>query len=74
MGPEEGGEVEERGGKEASKICSCVGFKLEGTSPSAGSTAGVTVLACDGTIAAAGSSNGCVEWMEAGAVLGPGSK
>lgn len=63
-------EEEEEGG---SKTFSCAWFKFEGTSPAVASTAGVTVLACEGTEAAAGCRGGWVEWMEAGAVLGPAS-
>lgn len=66
----EGAEDTERGGREAS----CVGFKLEGTSPAVASTVGVTALLCEGIEAAAGSrGGGWVEWMQGGAVLGPGS-
>ena len=72
MGTEEGLE-DEGGGREASRTCSCVLFKLEGTSPAVASTVGVMVLPCEGTEAAAGSRGGWVEWMEAGAVLGPAS-
>lgn len=66
-------EEEEGGGREGSETCSCTWFKLEGTSPAVGSTVGVTVLACEGTEAAAGCRGGWVEWIEAGAVLGPAS-
>lgn len=66
-GMEEGVEEEDGGGREASKTCSCAWIKLEA------STAGVTELACEGTGAAAGCRGGWVEWMEAGAVLGPAS-
>lgn len=64
-------EEEEREGREGSKTCSCAWFK--GTSPAVASTVGVTVLASEGTQAAAGCRAGWVEWMEAGAVLGPAS-
>lgn len=67
------GREEERGGGEASRTCSCAWFKLDGTSPAVASTAGGTVLLCEGTEAAAGCRGGWVEWMEAGAVLGPAS-
>lgn len=66
-------EEEERGGREGSKSCSCAWLKLEGTSPAVASTVGVTELACEGTEDAAGCRGGWVEWMEAGAVLGPAS-
>lgn len=72
VGKEEGAE-EEGGGREGSKTCSCAWFKLEGTSPAVASTGRVTVLACEGTEGAAGCSGGWVDWMEAGAVLGPAS-
>lgn len=69
----DGVEEEEGGGREGSKICSCTCFKLEGASPAVASTVGVTVLACERTGAAAGCRGGWVEWIEAGAVLGPAS-
>lgn len=61
----------ERAGREGSKTCSCAWIILEGTRPAVASTVGVTVLACEGTEAARGCRGGWVEWMEAGAVLGP---
>lgn len=67
----EEGEEEDGGGREGSATCSCAWFKLEGTSPAVGSTVGVTVLACGRTETAAGCRAGWVEWIEAGAVLGP---
>lgn len=70
-GTEEGVEEDEGGERVASKTCSCAWFKLEETSPAVGSAAGVTVLACAGTDAAAGCRGGWVEWMAGGAVLGP---
>jgi len=60
-------EDEERGGREGSRTCS---FKLKGTSPALESTVGVMV-SDEETEAAAGCRGGWVEWMEAGAVLGP---
>lgn len=66
-------EEEEGGESEASNTCSCGGLKLEGRRAAVGSTVGGTELACGGAVAAAGCRGGWVEWMEAGAVLGPGS-
>lgn len=60
-GTEEGVEEDEGGEREGSKTCSCAWFKLEGISPALASKAGVTVLACDGTEAAAGCRGGWVE-------------
>lgn len=60
-------------GAEESRTCSCAWFKLEGTSPAVGSKVGadpLMVLACKGKDAVC---RGWAEWMEAGAVLGPGS-
>lgn len=66
MGAVEGGvEDEEKGGGETSRTGSCACFK-----PGAFRVGG-TVLLSEG--AAAGCKGGCEEWMEAGAVLGPGS-
>lgn len=72
MGIEEG-EEEEAGGGEASKTFSCAWFKLERIRPAVGSTVEVTVLAGGGTEAAAGCRRGWLEWIDAGAVLGPTS-
>ena len=79
-GEEEPGGLRQTGGTEEgveeSRSCSCAWFKLEGTSPAVGSTVGadpLMLLACEGTEAAGGCRGGWVEWMEAGAVLGPGS-
>lgn len=67
-GTEEGVEDEEKGGGEASRTCSLACFK------DVASTVGVTALPSEGTeAAAAGCRRGWVEWMEAGAVLGPAS-
>lgn len=60
-GTEDGVEEEEEGGREGSKTCSCVWFKLEGTGEAVASTAGMTMLACEGTEAAAGCRGGWVE-------------
>lgn len=73
VGTEEGEEVKGVDGTEVSKTCSSAWFKFEGTSPTEGSTVGVAVLANDGTEAGAGCRRGWVEWIEAGAVLGPRS-
>lgn len=67
---------EEGGGRQTSNACSCVWVRLEETSPALASTVGVDPLApldCEDTEAADGCSEGRVDWMEAGAVLGPGS-
>lgn len=71
-------EAEEEVGeeREASNTCSCVWLTLEWASPAIAATVRVdplSVLACEGTEAAAGCTRGGVEWMEAGAVLGPAS-
>lgn len=72
-GVEEVVEEQDGGGREASEAGSCPWFILEGTSPAVASTAGVTMLACEGTEPAGGCRRGWVEWIEAGAVLGPAS-
>lgn len=63
MGTEEG----------VSETCSCVRLKLDKTNPKAASTGEVTELGCGRAGAAAGCRGGWLEWIEAGAVLGPAS-